>query len=552
MNSLFRSYALLCSALPLALMGCGDGDPAASDASADGSADTGADTAVQPDTGLPEGCVGETESGAVTGSTSEDQCVYLGIPYVAPPVGELRFAPPQAHAGWTGPLAADTRGPVCLQRTGTGAMATLVGEEDCLSLNLWAPVEPGPPRPVMVFIHGGGFIQGAGNLELYDSSLLARSADAVVVTFNYRIGALGFLATDELIAESEDGSAGNYGIQDQRAALQWVQRNIAAFGGDPSRVTIFGESAGAVSVCAQLGSPLSDGLYDRAIMQSGGGCATLPPLTSSVPAIESAVDKSAPILAAAGCDGADVLSCLRGLDAVALTQAFYDGSETSGLGLPEIGPNIDGLVLPQQPLDRIAAGEADVPVIIGSNADESFIFLISTPVPTEMAYQNLVRATVPALADDLLALYPVADYDSPKDAYHHLFSDVGFICPALSLVQAAAAGQPAYTYHFTHGLTGPASVAGAFHGLELFFLSERFDQLPFAHTPNEADLQVGEDLREGWSLFANGQPLNIRGQSWPAYSEGEPAFMIFDDPSTVTDEIRGGRCERLREIGAIR
>lgn len=490
------------------------------------------------------GVVVDTDLGRVIGEDLGDVHVWRGIPYAAPPVGDLRFRPPTRATPWDVARVATEHGPVCPQRERGGT--TVVGDEDCLTLAVYAPAERAG-LPLMVFFHGGAFVQGAGSLALYDGSSLARRG-VIVVTLNYRLGGLGFLATEGLVAESVEGSAGNYGLRDQIAALEWVQRNAAAFGGDGANVTVFGESAGAISVCALLGAPAADGLFARGIIESGGGCYGLPHLDSSTVAEPvSALERGAEVAAAAGCTGPDSLACLRALSAEAVVEATWAASP-SGLGLPDVGPNVDGAVILAETWDRYADGSAtDRPVIIGSNADESRVFLLTTPIRTEAAYEAAVRAALPGSADDLLALYPVADYRSPKAAYETLFSDVGFICPAVGFARIASGGEPVYAYHYVHTLSGRAAARGAQHGDELFFVFDGLGLVP-GYTATAADEAVVESMQRAWTAFARGEAP----PGWPAYDAASPSFRVFTDPARTEATIRDGRCAALRALGVVR
>ncbi len=515
----------------LFLAACGGGEGG-------GDADAGA-----IDAALPAGTVA-TESGLVVGQESDGLWIFRGIPYAAPPVGDLRLRPPEPHPGWTEPLAADTFGAICPQRERGGN--TVVGDEDCLTLNIWTHVAAGP-RPVMVFIHGGAFVQGAGSFDLYEASNLATAGDVVVVTINYRLGAFGYLALEELAAESGDGSAGNYGLLDQITALEWVQRNIAGFGGDPGNVTIFGESAGGKSICAHLGSAPSADLFHGAIVESGGGCFGFPDLRVMQNGRRPAIEIGEELVAAAGCDGAgDVLSCVRGLTATELVDATYAIGQ-SGLGLPDLGPNLDGVLLTADPWTLFAQGQGnEVPVIIGSNADEATIFTLTTPVPTEGIYESLVTNLFGPVAPAILQLYPANAYATPKDAYNTLFSDVGFICPALSFAGVASGGAaPSYTYHFTQTVS-EAEQLGAFHGLELFYLFGNYD----TYTPQEGDLRLSQAMQEAWSAFAHGLGPQL-SPPWPGYDPLDPGIALLADPVEVVAEIREGRCAELQALGVI-
>lgn len=540
---------VLVLALVLALLGaaCGGDDDGAIDAGdVDGAA---ADGSAVTDAALPDGPYAATTAGPVMGSEDGDLHVFLGIPYAEPPVGDLRFRPPVPHGPWTDTRAATAFGPVCPQRNGTPP--AYVGDEDCLTLNVWTFAERATPRPVMVFVHGGGFVQGASSDALYDGASLARAGDVLVVTLNYRLGGLGFLATEALATESGDGSAGNYGIRDQVLALAWVRDNIAAFGGDPANVTIFGESAGAVSVCAHLASPLSTGLFHRAIQESGGGCYSYALLRTTVAGRPSAVSRGDELLASLGCDAMpDPLACARAATAEDVVTATW-ALGASGLGLPDIGPNVDGVVLTDQPFDVLARGEgADVPFIVGSNADEAVLFTSAIPIPDDATYQATVRATLPLFADDLLALYPAADFASPKAAFNAMFSDVAFICPAVSLAGATASGAPSHAYHFTKTLEGTAAIFGSPHGLELPYVFDTVATLD-RYSPTAADATMVDSMQLAWTSFARaGAPTTT--PAWPAFDAASPTFMILDQPLDTATSIRNDRCAELVRIGVVR
>ncbi|MEM9863278.1 MAG: carboxylesterase family protein [Myxococcota bacterium] len=481
------------------------------------------------------------DSGPIRGEAVDgDVLRYLGIPFALPPTGARRFAAPQPVEPWADRVDATEFGPACPQRDRT--RSAFIGDEDCLQLNVWAPVAPGP-HPVMVWIHGGAFIQGSATQPLYDGAPFVRSGP-VVVSINYRVGALGFLASDALVDEA--GVAGNYGMLDQIAALEWVQRNVARFGGDPSNVTVFGESAGGASACTLMGMPAADALFARSIIQSGGGCQNWPLLRESTPTRQSAQRIAEAVVAAAGCtdaDGAETRRCLRELSAESLVDAQFM-AESSGLGLPDLGPNIDGVHFTESPLARIESGRAPVRAVIsGSNADEADSFVTAVPVPDEAAYRALVRSTLgPAREDAILALYPVDGFENAKAAYEHLFSDVGFICPALSFAQITAdAGAAAYSYHYVHTLSGPASALGAPHGAELLPLFDGWSTLA-RYTPVDADIRLGELMRSQWVAFArNGRALD----SWPQL----PAIRLLQASPQNVETIREGRCAALAELG---
>jgi para-nitrobenzyl esterase len=492
----------------------------------------------------PLGLEVETDLGRVRGDDRDEVHAYLGIPYASPPIGELRFEPPAPHPGWSETRDATAIGPECPQAMGMGVS----GDEDCLTLNVWAPVAPAAPRPVMFWIHGGAFTGGTGGLGTYDGTSLARTGDLVVVTINYRLGALGFLARESL-ASAEDG-IGNYGIQDQIAALEWVSRNIARFGGDPDRVTIFGESAGGMSVCSLLGAPRADRLYSAAIIQSGGGCDGYEDPRASSAGRPSLVERHSAIVEAVGCGtAADEAACLRGVTVPALVGATGDATAI-GTSLPAsllYVPNVDGVTLAEEPFARIAGGRRTVPIMIGSNADEAFIFTLGDFILTWAQFETRVRELVGTSADAVIAAYPRADFMGPKEAYNALVSDVGFICPTLGLTLAASDDQPVFLYHYTHVMNGFLGTGGALHAAELPFV---FGNFPGSYTPDADDLVVSAAMQRAWTSFARDHAPDY-DPSWPRSSSASLAIAIMEDPSDVVSDIRSGRCAELRRVGLV-
>lgn len=520
------------------------------------SADAGTPDAMEPDAGQPERGDLEpqearTTSGVIAGTIEDGLRVFKGVPYAAAPVGALRFQPPQPHPGWSEALQSQAFGAICPQRNRRGE---LVGAEDCLSLNIWQPLEApgaGEPKAVMVWIHGGAFIQGSSMVPIYDGARLAQDGEVVVVSLNYRLGALGFLATEGLIEESEEDTAGNYGLLDQIAALRWVQENIAEFGGDPQRVTIFGESAGGASVCALMGAPRADGLFHRAIIESGGGCYSFPQLRSAGPQ-SSAVEIGAQLVSAAGCDAepspATKLECMRALPAQALTEAL-GMIDASGLGLPDVGPTIDSAVIPMQPLSRVTSGAApDVPVLLGSNADEAAIFTQAIPIEDRARFEMLVRATLGAQAAAVIALYPESEFPDPKEAYNTVFSDISFNCSAESFARAVQ-GAPAYLYYFKHHLSGQFGALGARHGAEIPFVFGTVDQLP-GYAPTASDEALSQAMLQAWASFAKVGVPEIEPE-WPAFDGSPQSVLNLESPPGLASEYRGGRCGALRDLGLV-
>jgi para-nitrobenzyl esterase len=491
------------------LAACGDSGDSQPDASA----------RCMPMPGAPAETV-MTTSGLVRGALAGTTLSYKRVPFAAPPIGELRYAPPQPAACAEGEIDATALGPACPQLDD----GTYVGDEDCLQLNIWAPATAAAPRPVMVWIHGGGNSIGSAVYPIYDGLRLAEAGDVIVVSVNYRLGQLGFLAL------GGDG-AGVYGLLDQIAALAWVRDNIAAFGGDPANVTIFGESAGARNVCSLVASPASRGLFHRALMASGS-CRALPTRTA---AEAVAMDVAATV----GCAAGDV-ACFRALSAETIIRA--NASDISGLSSGAYQPMIDGVVQTAQPDDVIAAGgHAHVPFVVGANADET---ANSAPaITSEAQYEALVRAQLPmAIADMALAQYPASSYPTPRAAYVRLTTDARFVCPSREIARAALKGQgeSVYRYFFQYKPTP----LGTVHGLDVPFVFGTFDAIETpngsTYTPTATDLALSTTFQGYWTRFARtGDPGGT--PPWPTYAVADPT-LVLDVTTSTTNGIRAADC----------
>ncbi|MCT7350802.1 carboxylesterase family protein [Streptomyces sp. 15-116A] len=451
-----------------------------------------------------------TRYGQVRGEAGESAYSYLGIPYAAPPVGDLRWKPPAPPARWTGARDATTPGNPCMQANSSTPWGDLAGpgtpSEDCLYLNVHAPAERSPrARPVMVWIHGGGFTIGSGTF--YDGSELAARGDVIVVTLNYRLGAFGYLAHPGLAEESPEGVSGNYGLLDQQAALRWVRQNIAAFGGDPGEVTVFGESAGGGSVCQHLVSPRARGLFHRAIAQSGCGF-PLPTQQSQQHTGTSWADTL-------GC--ADV-ACLRAKPASALlTAAQNPGARWV--------PNVDGRVLPLQIPEALEKGRFHrVPVLQGTTADEGRLTVATTydlagrPL-TAAGYPVAVRALYGVRADAVLARYPLAEYGTPAEALGAILTDSQFACLQSRTARLMASHTRSYQYEFAdrHAmdyLNLPVSFPlGAPHGSEIRYVFGGVSGTP-------AQNALAARMLGYWTAFAHtGVPYAADAPRWSQYPQ---------------------------------
>lgn len=495
------------------------------------SATSGTDKAAEP--ARP---VVVTDRGSVRGVIDHETDVFRGIPYAAAPVGELRFRPPQPPAAWDTVRDASKFGSPCPQRSTFGV---IIGDEDCLTLNLWRPSKPArEPRPVLVFIHGGANAIGSGSDPLQDGRALANDHDVIVVTINYRLGLLGFLAHPALTAES--ATSGNWAYLDQIAALEWIARNIAAFGGDPGRVTLFGESAGALSVCVLLASPRATGLFHAAIMQSGG---------CDVATLAQREREGQQLLSRSPCaSAADPIACLRGLSSAQLVElAPAKVDDISNWALP-IGGAIDGHVLPASPWDSFAAGTHNVvPTLVGSNADETEML---TPATLRgcPAYEFATREAFADFADEVLAQYPCADYPGGRHAFVAATTDAIFTCQARRILRslapaAAERSVPLFRYFYTYVRADPAiRELRAFHGAEIQLLFDTMTR--FGYKPPPREQTVADAMQASWAaMAATGSPIHEGTPRWQPYELARDNAVIFDAPVAAVDGIGTSHCD---------
>lgn len=459
---------------------------------------------------------------------------YLGIPFAAPPTGEDRWRPPAAARPWTGVRQAVQFAPACMQpRSALGAFYAddpPLMSEDCLYLNVWAP-KHATHAPVMVWIHGGSLLTGTASSERYDGAKLAAKG-VVVVTINYRLGVFGYLALPALSAESPHGVSGNYGLLDQIRALHWVHDNVAAFGGDPGRVTVFGESAGALSVTHLLVSPLAQGLFQRAIAES--------PYSPSAPELKRARfgQPSAEKIGASFSEGAKApnLGALRAMDA----QVLIDAARTLGFA-PQA--TIDGHVLPQQIFEAFEAGsEAQVPILMGFNSGEfrAFEGVLPPPPATPRAYVAAVQERYGALSDAYLRLYPAA---APAESMLSAARDGLFGWATQKLIRLHSKRAASYLYYFDQSY--PAAEARgvrAFHSSEISYVlgevgrgARKPPNWPAA-PDRPQDVSLSETMMAQWTAFArDGRPTAAKADAWPAFGP-HAEYMRFGDGRASKDQ----------------
>lgn len=495
------------------------------------------------------------DSGLVSGSGVAVRS-YLGIPYAAPPVGDLRWKPPQPVKPWKGIKVAKAFPAMCPQ------FAFIPGpqSEDCLGLNIWTPAKSASEKlPVMVWIHGGGFIIGASSQSAYDGEPLAAQG-VVVVSINYRLGIFGFLSHPALSAESPQGVSGNYGIMDMVAALDWVKRNIGAFGGDPTNVTIFGESAGGTAVCLLMVVPQAQGFFNKVISESAA--LMFGPFSH----VKESWYGRMPAEKFGLTHGAD-LAALRSKSAAELVKM---------MGPPDMGgdraargevymPVVDGVVLPDDPARLFLAGKfAHVPLIAGTNADEGTL-LGGPPVHNLADLRKFAGKTFNSQADAMLAVYPAATDAEAYAAAAHASGDLLFLMGTRSVLRAASKANPkTFQYQFTrvNGI-GRRIKWGAFHGSEVSYV---FGTLPDsvygttagmvgdfsvdADTYNGDDAKIAKAMSAAWVRFAKtGDPNGPGLASWPAFG-GKESYLEFGDRIAPGAALRKKQLDFLSDFSA--
>jgi para-nitrobenzyl esterase len=516
----------------------------------------------------------EIGPGRLRGVWRGDLWSFSGIPYARAPIGPLRWRPPAPVERWDGIRDASTFSPIAPQSASVAGITSPSDpdnsephSEDCLALNVWTPELPVTPsngrgvgHPVMVFIHGGGFTSGSGSVFLYRGGNLVRNGDAVVVTINYRLGALGFLGHREL--SEPDGLVGNWGLHDQVAALRWVRDNIAYFGGDADNVTIFGESAGGFSVAALLGAPGAAGLFRRAIVQSGGAYA------HSVEEAERAGARLAAVLGLASCERGS-LERVPAAELVAATEEIGRRRPDPGmLPLPFL-PTVDGVFLPRHPLTAVADGAASgIDLLIGTNRDEMTLFGLGNPALMGMDEAGVERWIANALpgvpGDEVVEAYRSARASrsepvEPRDIWVAAGTDIVFRWPSLQLAaDHVARGGRAYVYLFDWESPAFDGILGSCHALELPFVFGAVDvpvvQLFSGGGP--AVTALSHHMQRAWLDFSRtGDPSHDGIGPWGRWDPARRSTMIFGAQTSLVDAPRDAELavlERHRPlVGAV-
>lgn len=454
----------------------------------------------------------ETENGLVAGIEENGVAVFKGLPYAAPPVGDLRWRPPEPPQSWEGVRAAERFSPICMQQgmypEGSPSEPT---SEDCLYLNVWAPVDvdAGAKLPVMVWIYGGGLVNGSASTPLYAGDNLARRG-VIVVTFNYRLGAFGFLAHPALTAESPVRVSGNYGHLDQLAALGWVKRNIAAFGGDPENVTVFGQSSGSISISTLIASPLAKGLFRRAIGESG---ALLEPIDFSPEfKLQGAESVGAAFAKRLGASAVDDMRAMPAEEI--LGQRFFPQAV------------IDGRLLTETPYDAIADGRAnDVDILVGSNEQEGLYFISGREITTAN-YADELKRDFPGFIVSLIAPKNPADDEAARKAFVAFEGDMRFGWNMWAWARLAAKGK-GRTYFYRFARTAPGE-DGASHGAEMRYVFDHLGLEPRDWT--DKDHALAGTIADYWTNFAKtGDPNGEGLPEWPEVAATKLHAMRFNE-----------------------
>jgi para-nitrobenzyl esterase len=486
-----------------------------------------------------------TAEGPIQGTAATGAYSYLGIPYATPPVGPHRWQPATAPACRSQLLNASAFGNICPQ---LNSMMSVVGDEDCLTMNIWTPNPARQHMPVLVFFHGGGNHSGssvssttAGGFSYDGTGFVAHGV--IFVSFNYRLGALGYLAHPAFDAESPNHISGNYGLSDQLQALQWIHENISAFGGDPNAVTLMGSSVGSTAIAALMASPHAAGLFQRAILDSVVEGGVLPSLS----AFEQGT--GAKVVKAAGCDGGGsssaIAQCLRGLTAAAVVSAVPGKIDI----FPRIyTPNVDGYLLSASPLEIIKTGNyPHMPIIIGSNSAETISQInVVGNITDDTTYQAAVATVFGATnGPKIVAQYPTGSFSTPKAAFAALTTDGLHLCPSRRLARAIAAqqSQPLFRFLFTHAFDNDPTLhaLGPAHVFEMPFV---FGFNHAVYMPSAGETALSNQMVAYWTRFAVAADPNDAGATpWPRFATDSDSYLQLETTIAAGAGIRTSFCD---------
>lgn len=478
-----------------------------------------------------------TSSGHVLGEERDGVCAFTAVRYAAAPVGDGRFRAPRPFSS---DAITDARkgGRACSQLAPLGQVA---GNEDCLTLSVWVPRstdgarEHKPELPVLVFFHGGGNVADSSYNPKYDGAKLAKATGIIVVTVEFRLGALGYLAHPALGAANPNQASGNYGLWDQIAALSWLQSNLSQFGGDANRVTLLGQSGGARNICALLVAKAASGLFQGAIMSSGA---------CNIRTLRKAEAYGHSVAQALGCDAVeDPAACLRGLPFEQIVTTLP--SVPDPMTASAFNPNVDGWVLQGPPLERMMSGaRLPVPVIVGSNADEAAGELPRVQTATE--YRVVLSALFGGqAAPSIEQRYPVSEYGTAYAALSAAVADARYTCAARQTLTTLARthAAPVFQYFFAHRPeSGPLGAVGAVHGIEHMYLFENFRE--FSYEPSSREIEFAEALQAYVAAFVSDGAPNPPGHvAWPEFDLSERAYLKFDAEMSTEQDLRGAQCD---------
>ena len=495
----------------------------------------------------------DTPSGRLAGARSGQVACFKGIPFARPPVGALRWRAPEPLEPWAGVRDAANFGPICPQAPTQveALLGVAVGEqsEDCLHLNIWTPACDDAKRPVMVWIHGGAFVLGAGSHGVYEGRWLAERG-VVVVTINYRLGAFGFLALNAASGGGAPGT-GTEGLADQILALDWVNRNIASFGGDPGNVTIFGESAGGMSVAMLLAMSPARGLYHKAIAQSGAAHIGHEPERSARVAHALLAEMKLESHEAAKAIDAPYKAIIAAQ--ISLVAKVNTGKDANRLGRLPFQPTIDGSLLSASPIATIREGFArDIPLLIGTTKEEWKLFTAASPGMRLMSQKNFSERVERLAGEAAQTMLEAYSSGSPYERFNALMTDKAFAVPAARMAEAQGAVAPVFSYRFDWHSNFLGGIMGACHALDIGFMfgSHRKRLLGTFFGTGAVAEQLSSDMMDAWVAFArHGDPSTASTGKWPRYEQRTRPTMIFGDGAPHSVERPNE--QRLRAWDAI-